>query len=647
MKSIEIKLSIVLALLIISAIYSAKVKKTENNVEFFNDLLLGNTKSEKERANSEMKNLKMKNMKNLKNKYKLKSAVEDDPPAEPAAEPAPEAPKEDMDGNPSGQNVTNVYTPTLDADGLYYKGWLKISSPLFRLNSLFPPIRILDENGKEKTVEVKVNKDDYRVNENQKIVKKEELDKRDFFFKLKDNFLFYSIDESDINVLQTFHVDQIDKVDDWKFDVADEFGKEIFYFTFYEKMTKFSYKIASFNKEELIKFYCILTNLIKKPKDFCLGVPLPVIRTIIKEEIEDKIILVPVPSKVCNDKWNYDNKGEDWECLCKEGQMQSPIDLPDKTLSIPSPVTPLFKFDQVESKSKLTTLDGLIRSNTYNKIRFMDGALRILHHDMGKIVTLNGATYIAEEINFHTPSEHTIAGKRFDMEMQVVFYGVSKGDIAKQVILSFLFEKKAGYYNRFLDDVDFYTLPNRGMVEREILNNLFIPKVLYSTTGEEEFDEMPTLKPFSFYTYEGSLTMPPCSEDTIHYVAAEPIPIGSIVLQLANEALRMPNIEATDNETGEKRILQDQQDTENYRNIQARNDRAVFYFDHLKYCGDTAQIVRERKISGHYEKIRRKISDYIYVPGEQPSHIPGAFVVSEKEAKNDQDIKIVDMTESS
>ncbi len=72
----------------------------------------------------------------------------------------------------------------------------------------------------------------------------------------------------------------------------------------------------------------------------------------------------------------------------------------------------------------------------------MNNASRTLNYKIGKIITLNGSVHLAEEITFYTPSEHTIAGKRFDIEMQVVFYGRSKGDIAKQVVFSFLFKKK-------------------------------------------------------------------------------------------------------------------------------------------------------------------------------------------------------------
>ncbi len=30
----------------------------------------------------------------------------------------------------------------------------------------------------------------------------------------------------------------------------------------------------------------------------------------------------------CNQNWNYNQNGEDWECSCIENNKQSPIDLP-------------------------------------------------------------------------------------------------------------------------------------------------------------------------------------------------------------------------------------------------------------------------------------------------------------------------------
>lgn len=620
MKFIRRKVIIILLIVIISTCSSTNTKKNDATMEFYNKLFMQN--SEK-RANLEIKNLKNRNL--------LKSNKD---PAEASAKQIQSDQKQSTQDSDSG-------------DSTLYQGWLKISSALFRLQSLFPPIRIIDSQGRESTVVVKLDKNEYRINENHSSPKNSEFDERDFYFKLTRDYFYYSIDEKDINVLHTIPLSIIDKIEDWKVE-PNEFGKELFSFVLIEKTTKFSFKISTYNKLEMFKIYCKLSSVVNIKKIECSrNDPLQIEKsTIIKEEIVQNTILIPIPSRTCNEDWNYENKGEDWECLCKDGLLQSPIDLPKENEAILSPVAPLFKFDVVDAKSTQSTEDGLIKTNEYIKIRFYNNALRILHHNMGKIVTLNQAVYVAEEITFHTPSEHTINGKRFDMEMQVVFYGRSKGDIAKQVVLSFLFQKKAGYYNKFLDDVDFYSLPNRKFQEREILNNLFIPKIFYSSTGEEEDgDQLPSIKPFSFYTYDGSLTMPPCSEDTIHYVASEPIPIASVVLELAKEALKKPNMEEKNNETGDIKILQDLDDIENFRNIQDGKNRPVFFFDHKKYCGELETVVKKKEGNGHYEKIHRKISEFIYVPGTKPSNIPGAFVVSEKEAKNIiENEKVTDLT---
>jgi len=608
-----------------------KLKKSETMMEFYNSVFnknwaLSNSES---KSNSELQNLKIKNKSKSHNKVRsesenlFKSKYQK---ASNSTEENPETP-ESLETPPS-------------MDQTLFTGYLKISSKLFKIPSLFPPIRIVNDQGAEQTMEISTDKDEYRINQNPLADGESKIDERDFYFTLTKTHLFYSIHDKDVNVLQTFAVDDntISEIPpEWQMD-----GTAYNCFELKQKMTNYNYKICGKDKQSVNKVMCAYAGLINHEINSCQlneieGVSEKQIATIpptfIKEIIEEATILVPLPSKICNDNWNYQNHGEDWECQCKEGLMQSPIDLPDPKEAILSPVTPLFQFDNVSAKSTITTIDGEIKANEYIRMKYSDGALRIMHHNLGKIVTLNGAVYIAEEITVHTPSEHTIKGKRLDMEIQISFYGQSKGDIAKQVVLSFLFEKKAGYYNKLIDDLDFYNLPNQHFKEKEILNNIFIPKILYSVNGDTP-DELPVMKPFSFYTYDGSLTMPPCSEDTIHYVAAEPIPIGSVVLDLAKEALKMPDMEEVNSENDDKRRFQDYNNYENYRNPQNLNHRSVFYFDHKRYCGGNINniIPVQRREKGHYERIKRKVSEYIYVPSQAPSHIPGAFLVSKKES---------------
>ena len=249
---------------------------------------------------------------------------------------------------------------------------------------------------------------------------------------------------------------------------------------------------------------------------------------------------------------------------------------------------------------------------------------------------MDGAVYIAQEIVFHTPSEHKIDGKNYPMEMQVIHVGKSKGDITKTLIISFLFEKKSGVYNKFIERLDFFNLPNPWDKFRELSKPLFLPDIFYNT-NEDSPSSMP---PFSFYTYQGSTTRPPCQEQTIHYVASEPIGTSGTVIELFKEALRIPDIQDPRGNI----IVSDESIMHSNRACQPLNGREVFFYDHKRYnCPD----FRPRKIqldgnaeepvqNGHYERKQTEATSYFFVEGGNPSGIPGAYVVNAAEALGNQ-----------
>ena len=303
--------------------------------------------------------------------------------------------------------------------------------------------------------------------------------------------------------------------------------------------------------------------------------------------------------------------------------VQSPIDLPSRKKAIKSPVKPVFNYELVEASTVDHTPDGQVKTHNHLKLENKDHSIQINHENMGSLITLDGAVYQAKKIVFHTPAEHTIAGKRYDMEMQIIHYGQTKGDIAKQVVLSFLFEKTPGVYNKFLDDLDFFSLPSPiGNKERDLDSSIYIPKIFYDT----EDSDIPIMNDFSFYSYDGSLTMPPCTERTINYVAEQPIPIGSTALKLFEEALRIPDIMSTKGDIIVSDIL-----PINNRTTQPLNGRNVFFY---KKQNDfkLRTPIKAQKIDSHYEKVIKKTNNYYYVNNDQPSGLPGALVVSKSEA---------------
>lgn len=335
------------------------------------------------------------------------------------------------------------------------------------------------------------------------------------------------------------------------------------------------------------------------------------------------MVLIPRASRHCNEKWNYQKYGADWECECAEGKEQSPINLPLPENAIDTGIKPMFQYDRIDPVSNFSTLDGRVEENKNFQIRYEDGAIRIKYKKFGKAVTLDGAVYYAEEIVFHTPSEHKINGKQYEMEVQIIHYGQTKGDIAKQLILSFLFEGRAGIYNKFIDDIDFFNLPGPINPKIDLLKEIYIPKILYEATSAEEV----IMKPFSFFTYQGSLTFPPCVEDTIVYVASQPLYIGTTALQLFTEALRVPDMMAQNGNM----VISDFMPISR-RGIQEINGRPIFHYDHIKQCGPDP-ILKVPEL-GHYEKVQQISTNYFFVNNEKPSGIPNAYVVSKDEAEN-------------
>jgi hypothetical protein len=75
------------------------------------------------------------------------------------------------------------------------------------------------------------------------------------------------------------------------------------------------------------------------------------------------------------------------------------------------------------------------------------------------------------------------------------------------------------------------------------------------------------------------------------------------------------------------KIKQDD-DPDNYRNIQDRNGRVVYFYESPQCSKKHGKKTEE----GHFEKVERKLVDYFFVPGSNPSGVAGAFHVSKAEA---------------
>jgi len=493
--------------------------------------------------------------------------------------------------------------------------WFMISSSNF-ISDLFPEIRI----NKNEVSKIIIDENNFRINNAFSFLSEENKPPTNkyFWFRLSGLNFYYSISLCDQNILGSISNENMNPPS--KIVKENYEGNNVFCFTINDNLIQI-WKICNNNELKIKSIICHINKILKIKSSLCINHKKKPLKKRKNIEIQPMII-IPKPSKNCNQGWNYLKKGEDWECDCKEGREQSPIDLPILEEAIDSPVTPLFHFKKVDSHLEDENIDQILKENVGIKIKIFENSLRILNQDMGKIITVDGAVYKANEIVIHTPSEHTIKGKKYDAEMQVLFYGQSKGDISKQVVLCFLFEGAPGEYNKFFDSIDSFNFPNSFNNEKLIKNDIFIPDIFYKMDEEDTN----TMIKFSFYSYQGSLTSPPCTENTIMYVASKPIPLSTTTITLIQESIRIPDKIINDN-----KIYLSDNNIENDRMIQNSNGRPVFHYDHQKYCGPDP-VKKKKDIEGHYEKVRLLKQSIFYVDNNKPSGFPEALVIGKDEA---------------
>lgn len=212
--------------------------------------------------------------------------------------------------------------------------------------------------------------------------------------------------------------------------------------------------------------------------------------------VKQPILLIPLPSADCSRGWDYASHGLDWQCRCREGFEQSPIDLKTDCAITQKPIlSPRFEYYTVKRQNVKWVFED-------NKLK-----IKTVHPtiELGRIYDYEGNIYQAHEIHFHTPSEHRINGKYFDLEIQVIHRTIA-GEFKNKAILSLLYKREPGAKLRFFQGVDMVNLPN------PMIKNSFDAMVRDFNVYDLMDEDMatPPMASFSFFKYKGSMTSPPC-----------------------------------------------------------------------------------------------------------------------------------------
>ena len=193
--------------------------------------------------------------------------------------------------------------------------------------------------------------------------------------------------------------------------------------------------------------------------------------------------------------WGYEgsNNPTEWGKLspefvtCEAGHSQSPIDIhsfKEKTLS--ETINADIEFDYQSAPLEVVNNGHTIQVN----------------YPQGSSVKINGKKYELLQFHFHTPSEHTFDGEAYPMEAHLVH----KNHSGEYAVIGLLI--KAGQNNQLMKTV-WAQIPETGEVKT--FRDISIDASSFLPANQ------------TYYSYQGSLTTPPCSEGVNWYIMQEPI----------------------------------------------------------------------------------------------------------------------------
>lgn len=192
--------------------------------------------------------------------------------------------------------------------------------------------------------------------------------------------------------------------------------------------------------------------------------------------------------------WSYDDEGgptrwaklRDDYAICATGKRQSPIDIREGIKVNLEEIT----FDYKSRPFRIIDTGHTVRVNVGE----------------GLSLKISGKRYELLYFNFHRPSEERVDGRAYDMVMHLVH----KNDEGQFAIVAVLLEK--GGENPLIQTL-WNHLPLDQNIEVAPVDVIDLNKILPESRA--------------YWTYMGSLTMPPCTEGVLWMVLKQPVPVAA------------------------------------------------------------------------------------------------------------------------
>ena len=217
--------------------------------------------------------------------------------------------------------------------------------------------------------------------------------------------------------------------------------------------------------------------------------------------------LVATVANAASGVFDYKQNGKDWghiagNELCDHGKEQSPIDLTGGTYSNSQEINinNLYPDGSTSIAIKDHTVQVTVGSGGFEKV-FESGS---------------ASDFEALQFHFHAPSENTINGKHMDLEMHIVHKYASTDPAKYGAVLGFMFDMEEGGSgkNNLIEQVS--KVFNSGNTSGTTTNGEVWLKGFLDSVDTDRF-----------WSFDGSLTTPPCSEGIKWTVFQQVLPISA------------------------------------------------------------------------------------------------------------------------
>ncbi|KAI5816543.1 alpha carbonic anhydrase [Pyronema omphalodes] len=204
---------------------------------------------------------------------------------------------------------------------------------------------------------------------------------------------------------------------------------------------------------------------------------------------------------------------------CSHSVTQSPININTSSISLlsPPPILNIPSVSSAEFENLGSTIEVITNGTT----------------------TVNGTVFNLKQFHFHAPSEHRIDEEFFPLEVHMVH----ESSTGKLAVIALMFQLSSTETTELLTKVT------------ENIKDIQTPGTR-TETGELDFEEVVNhVQNTRLFTYQGSLTTPPCSEGLTFIIPQQPLPVDVETFNRIKGTVKF-NSRYTQNELGKENILE-------------------------------------------------------------------------------------------